>query len=114
MKFDEATSKANKKMKEGFSKVLKLFREIDQDENNRRRTLMISLRNIQSMVIEGYEMYNNKNEYDLKLKEMKRQYLELVADRFPCSWIAQHSQEQYFDQYLETTGVKYSSDVTEK
>ena len=94
--------------------MLKLFNEIDQDENNRRRSLIISLRNIQSMVIEGYEMFSNKQEYDSKLKEVKKEYLELILDKMPTSWINQPVEEIYFDQFLETSTVKYTTDITEK
>lgn len=114
LKFDESSIKVNQKLKDGTSKILKLFKEIDQDENNRKRTLMISLRNIQSMVIEGYEMFNNKHEYDSKLKEIKKDYLELILDGMPISWITQYTEVVHFDQFLETSGVKYSNDVTEK
>lgn len=114
LKFDEATAKLNHKLRDGTNKIFKLFREIDQDENNRKRTLLISLRNIQSMVIEGYELFNNKQEYDNKLKEMKKDYLELILDGMPISWIPQFSEVVYFDQFLESSGVKYSNDVTEK
>lgn len=66
------------------------------------------------MVIEGYELFNNKQEYDNKLKEMKKDYLELILDGMPISWIPQFSEVVYFDQFLESSGVKYSNDVTEK
>ena len=75
---------------------------------------MISLRNIQSMVIEGYELFSNKHEYDTKLKELKKDYLELIIDKMPTSWISRYTEEPYFDQYLESARVKYSSDVTDK
>lgn len=75
---------------------------------------MISLRNIQSMVIEGYELFNNKHEYDSKLKEIKKDYLELVLNGVPISWITQYTEVPNFNQFIESSGIKYSNDITEK
>lgn len=93
---------------------MKSIREVDTDENNRRRTLLISIRNIQSMVIEGYELFNNKHEFDAKLKETKRDYLDVVLSRMPASWIGVPYEEQSYQQFIENASVKYNSERSEK
>lgn len=102
------------KFKSGTSKIQKLIQEIDGDENNRRRTLWISIRNIQSMVIEGYDMFSNKHEYDSKLKESKKDYLDVVVDNLPVGWIAQPYEILGFYEFLDSASVKYNNEVNEK
>lgn len=114
MRFDELTKRFNVKLKETTSKIAKLLQTLDQDENSRRRTLIISIRNIQSMIIEGYEVYSGKNDFESKLKWTKHNYLELIVPKMPLSWLDQPFREDYYDTHVDNFMHKLSNERNEK
>lgn len=113
-KFDELTKKVNLRFKEITTKIMKNIKSIDVDENSLRRTLIISIRNIQSMVIEGYDLYASKHNYESRLRTIKSDYLELVIPRMPISWVAVPHEELTFDKHIEDSGHKMKNEHHEK
>lgn len=103
-----------RKFEEGSKTILTLLKEIDSDENSRRRTMWISIRNIQSMVVEGYELLSNKHEYDAKLKLMKKDYLDVVLQKTPISWVGHPAEIPSFFEFLDSTSIKYSNESNQK
>jgi hypothetical protein len=113
-KFDELTKKLNGKLKEIPGKITKSIKAIDMDESSLRRTLIISVKNIQSMVIEGYELNATKTDYESRLRTIKSDYLELVIPKMPISWIANTKEEPLFERYLEEAAHKMKNEQQDK
>jgi hypothetical protein len=113
-KFDDVSNKMRRRFEEGSNTILTLLKEIDNDENNRRRTMWISIRNIQSMVVEGYELFSNKHEYDAKLKLHKKDYIDVILPRTPVSWVGRPYEIPTFFDFLESASIKYNNEANQK
>lgn len=114
IKFDEITAKMNSKMRESSQKIMKSLKAIDMDENSRRRTLIIGIRNIHNMVVEGYESYGSKNDFESKLKSFKPDYLEMVVPKMPISWVGVPYPEVGYEQFLENSNLRMNNDAWER
>lgn len=90
------------------------LQNIDNDENSRRRTIVTSLRNIQTMVIEGYEVYGNVHDIENILRTKKSPNLELVLQKMPVSWISSPQEELSYDDYIDQSSRKFSFESQEK
>ena len=87
---------------------------IDSDENSRRKTIITSIRNIQLMVIEGYETYSTRSDFEMRLKVKKNPYLELVLPKMPVSWVACPAEEPPFEEYLERSAHRISNEALDR
>lgn len=114
MKFDEVTKKFNTRCLKGCSSIKQVIVDIDADESSRRRTLITSVRNIHNMLMEGYEMFTNKNDFDSQINAIKASYLEVVVPSMPVSWIDHPVEEPYADVYGESFVAKLNNDSHEK
>lgn len=113
-KFDETSTKMRRKFDEGSKTIMTLLKEIDNDENNRRRTMWISIRNIQSMVVEGYELFSNKHEYDAKLKLHKKDYIDVILPRTLVGWVGLPFEIPTFYDFLDSASIKYNNEANQK
>ena len=113
-RFDEVTKKTNTKAKQKCSKLLLTIKDIDKDENSRRRTLIQSIRNIQVMIIEGYDMNSSKSEFDLLLKNIKPDYLDTLISKTPLTWVGEPHKEPLFEQIIQSSLNTMSFDYQDK
>lgn len=114
MKFDEITKRFNTRCQKGCSNIKQLIVDLDADESSRRRTLITSVRNVHNMLMEGYEMFTNKNDFDSQINAIKASYLEIVVPSMPVSWIDHPVEEPYADVYGESFVAKLNNDSHEK
>lgn len=113
-KYEEVNKKYNVKLRETTRRLMVNMQNIDNDENSRRRTIITSIRNIQLMVIEGYETYSTRSDFESRLKVKKNQYLELVLPRMPVSWVACPAEELAFEEYIERSSHRISNEAFDK
>jgi uncharacterized coiled-coil protein SlyX len=113
-KLDEITKRFNNRCQKGCALIKEMVSDLDTDECSRRRTLITSVRNVHNMLMEGYEMFTNKSDFDQQINAIKANHLELVIPSMPISWIDHPMEEPLSENYAEAFVAKLNNDSYEK
>lgn len=114
-KYDKLTLKLNLRLKEGGEKIKEQIKIIDADEYARKRSLVVSVINIQSMLVERFIHDKSKHDYGKSIAKHKNSsYMEIVANKIPLSWISSYKDEPAFESFVDSLWAKHNNPEAEK